>query len=158
MRDDAGTGFELAQELRAHCEVQLWLEEQHDHCCFPNASCEEVFVQKPDSIGCTCLARVLSAFGNASGIDVDADAARVELARRSDDNAPVAAPQVVHDIAGLYLGQPQHGLDHVHRGGLVTHVGRAQYRRCGGRLLREAGAGDASRGDDGAKDCSMSSG
>ena len=158
MGDDAGAALELALQLRAHREVHLGREKEHDHCCVANVCHEEIFVQKPDAIDDVCLTRVLPAFGDAQGIDIDTDAARAELARRGDDDAPVAAPEVVHHVAGVHLGQPQHGVHHLHRRGLVAHVGRAQDRRGHRSLLRAADVRDTARGDDGQKNRTMSCG
>src|SRR6266536_3078464 len=95
MRDDARAALELALQLRADREVQLGREKERDHCCVAKVCREEIFVQKPDAIDDMCLTRILPAFGDARGIDIDTDAARPELARRRDDDAPVAAPEAV---------------------------------------------------------------
>ena len=55
------------------------------------------------------------------------------------------------DVAGVHLGEPQHGVHHFHRRGLVGHVGRAQDRGGHRRLLRAADVRDTARGDDGQK-------
>src|SRR6266850_3415258 len=118
MRDDASATLELALQLRAHREVHLGREKESDDCSVANVCYEEIFVQKPNAIDDVCLTRVLPAFGNAHGIDIDTDAASAELTRRGDDDAPVAAPEIVHHVAGVHFGQPQHGMHYLHRRGL----------------------------------------
>ena len=68
---------------------------ERDHGGVANVCDEEILVQKADAIGDVCLTRVLTALGDAHGIDIDADAARPELLGRGDDDAPVAAPEIV---------------------------------------------------------------
>jgi hypothetical protein len=91
MRDDASAALELALQLRAHGEVHLGREKERDHCGVANVCYEEIFIEKPDAIDDVCLTRILPAFGNAQGIDIDTDAACAELPRRGDDDASVAA-------------------------------------------------------------------
>src|SRR5262245_31608637 len=81
MRDEAGTGFELAQQFWADFEIELGREEEHHHRRLIHVRLEEVLVQKADMIGGTRCAGVLLAFGDALGIDVDADAARAPNCR-----------------------------------------------------------------------------
>src|SRR5262245_53182048 len=48
MRDDAGTGFELAQQFWADFEIELGREEEHHHRRLIHVRLEEVLVQKAD--------------------------------------------------------------------------------------------------------------
>src|SRR5262249_17626041 len=103
MRDDAGTGFELAQQFWADFEIELGREEEHHHRRLIHVRLEEVLVQKADIIGGTRYAGLLLAFGDALGIDVDADAARPELSHGRDHDAPVAAPRSYTTSSALTL-------------------------------------------------------
>ena len=56
-------------------------------------------------------------FGDALGVDVDPEAASAVLFRGGDGDSAVAAPQVEDHIALGDVGQGQHPVNHVLRGG-----------------------------------------
>ena len=61
---------------------------------------EEVVVAELDALGHAGAARVFLRIGDAQRVDIDAHGARAEL-RGGDHDAPVAAAEVVDEVAGL---------------------------------------------------------
>jgi hypothetical protein len=86
---------------------------------------EEVTLDELHLVGNAGGAGVLFALGDALGVDIHAHAGRAVLLRGGDDDAPVAATEVVHHVPRPHAGQVEHA---VHDGHRRRHVGR-------GRLL-----------------------
>ena len=133
-------GLELLQQLRAQLQVERRQQvERHDRR-LADVALEQVLMQDLDPVGHAVLRDVLVGFLDALRVDVDADAARAELLRRGDDDAAVAAAEVVDDVVLGDLGGLEHRLDHVGRRRHVDDV------RCPLRWLRSGSRGGAEHG------------
>jgi len=62
---------------------------------------------------------VRSCLCHSNWIDIDADAGGPELLRRGNDDAPIAAPQVIDHVTWPDPPQGQHPIDHVGWGGHI---------------------------------------
>src|SRR5690606_18828191 len=72
--------------------------------------------------------------GHAHGIDVDADAAGIAVARRMDQDPAVAGAQIVDEVLRAHLGQLEHGLHDVF---IAGHEGDVQEEvRIVGKVVR----------------------
>jgi hypothetical protein len=69
-----------------------------------------------DPVANTCRRRRLSCPFDEGRVDVESDAAGAVLAGRGDDDASVAAAEVVNDVGRHHGGQTEHPLDNVIRG------------------------------------------
>src|SRR5437867_3482660 len=98
VRDDARTARELALQARPQPEIHLRRKKERDDARAGELGAEEVFLPEGDAFGDAGRRRVGARLADALRIDVYADAARAVAARRLDDDAPVAAAQVVDHV------------------------------------------------------------
>ncbi len=126
MRNDARSRRELAQQLRQKTAVERLEEKERHHRRFADVRLEQVAAHEAHAVLDAGAARLVHRHAQRRGVDLDADAARAELLRRGDDDAPVAAAQVV---------------DHVLRSG-ARELEHSQNRFVGAREIRHLRAED----------------
>ncbi len=97
---------------------------------------EQIALIELHLVGHFRFARILVRFGDARGIEVDAEAARAVLPRRGDDDAPVSRAQVDEIILRPDLCHFEHAIDdvlrrrHVRNRCVGGHGGRGRECRC----------------------------
>src|SRR5205823_12550607 len=80
---------------------------------------EGIVGHEPDALLDPRAARVFTALGDALRVDVHATAPRAVPHHRRDDDAAIAAAQVVDHVAGGDLRQLEHGVDYFNRRRLI---------------------------------------
>ena len=113
MGDDAGAGLQLAEQARAQLHIDGLKQIEADHGGLADIDAEQIFLAEVDHVFDPGPAGELHGVGDPQGVDVDADAARVAIAGGGDDDASVAAAEIIQTIAGADACQAQHGLDRV---------------------------------------------
>src|SRR6476646_7184162 len=109
--DDSRSRPELLQKLGLELFVKSRQQIERDYARLADVGLEQVAFDELDLVGDPRCFRVRSRFADALRIDVDADRARTVLLRGGNDDAAIAATEVVYDIVRRHLGELQHLLD-----------------------------------------------
>src|SRR5690606_14129371 len=101
VRHDARAGTQFGLQARHQLLVEALQEVERDDGGLPDLDrrIEDVAADERDAVCNTGLAHLFGGFLDALRIDVDADRARAEPGR-SNQQRPVAAPEVVHHVVG----------------------------------------------------------
>src|SRR6266849_5567992 len=126
--DDARSGRELAKQLRQKAAVERLEEEQRHHRGFADIGLEQVAAHEAHAVFDTGAARVVDRHAQRHGVDLDADAACSEVLRRGDDDAPVAAAQVVDHVLRARACELEHSQNRFVRAREIRHL-RVENRR-----------------------------
>ncbi len=158
MRDDARARLELAQQLRQQAPVERLEEEQRHHRRFADVRFEQVAAHEAHAVLDPGAARAVQRHAQRRRVDLDAHAPRAELLCRGDDDAPVAAPQVVDHVLGSGFRQPEHFQDRCVGAREIWHL-RVENRRDPvgelgvAELIKRGAAGEEREGDEDWRDC-----
>ena len=106
-RDDPGSRFEFAAELRPKGQVHVRPQEQRDHGGCADVRVEEIPCDEADA-GDSLSSSELPRLVRAPGIDVVAYAAGALALRRRDEDAPIARAEVTDDVPGVDGCQIEH--------------------------------------------------
>ena len=113
MGHDPGAGFELARELRPQPRIHLRREEECAHCGGLDLGIEDVLDAERHAVGDPGPDCVDLRFPNALRIEVHAYPARPELLGGRDEDAAVAAPEVIDDVIARDVGEGEHGVHYL---------------------------------------------
>src|SRR5262245_20366930 len=147
MRDNWCPGLELVPQPRTQLAVVVPLQEKRYHRRVAELRLEEIALHEPHAVSDARRACVLDRVADAVRVDVDADATRAELPRRSDHDAAVAAAEVVDDVGRVDVRGLEHRVDDLVRRGnevdlqteLVLRVDRLSEEARGGACGRQGG-------------------
>src|SRR5579884_239516 len=121
--DDAGPGLQLRKQPGFELLVDAWKQVQSDNSGWLDFGGEKVALYEPDLVLDAGFLSVLVRFFDALGIYIHAGGCSPELFRRHDDNAAIAAAEIVHHIALMNIGELEHLFDHFGRGWNEWDVG-----------------------------------
>src|SRR5450432_2459128 len=140
--DDSGAGLELPEELGPQPQVDGGQQVESDHGGVVNVGIEQIVFFELHQGFDARLAGVFAGFLDKFGIDVDAHSARAVILGGGDDDAPVAAAEVIDDVAPGNAGEPEHAVDDGIRAANVGDIGTMP----GLVFLLGRGAGDDKQG------------
>src|SRR2546429_7159848 len=150
VRDDARSGRELAQQLRQQAPVERFEEEQSHHRGFADIRLEQVAAHEAYAVLDPAAARAVHRHAQRHRVDLDADAARAEVPRRGDDDAAVAAAQVVDHVLRARARELEHRGNRRVRARKIRYLGIENGRDPVGELgVAQAVEGGAARYEQG---------
>ena len=109
MRNDARAGLKIPQQLGPQPLVHVRKQVKRNDTGFVNVSVEKIVLFKTHQGLDVIPFGVRLGFLNALRVDIDADAAGVEITGCYDHNPAVAAAQVVNCVAARDAGEFEHG-------------------------------------------------
>ena len=112
VRDDPRAGLQLLQQLRLEALVDVGKQVERDDGGVRDVRFEQVVLLELDLVFDVGAFGVGARLLNPLGIDIHADALRAVVFRGRDDDAAIAAAEIVDGVARFDAGEFQHAVDH----------------------------------------------
>ena len=123
MGHDSRSDLQVLEQLGTQFAIDLGQEVEGDERGIAEVGFEEIAEDEFGFVGDAGRLGVLVGLLDALGVDVIPRAARrSEFLNGHDDDASVAAPEIVVDIAGVGVAELEHGFHDFGRGRHIRHV------------------------------------